>query len=65
MVIESFYPVFEILKKQSDWKLVFEDKFFAVFVKSSYKQKKYVSPSMDMNYYKRTIFDTNIKFSRK
>lgn len=61
IMVEKFYPVFEHLKKDKKWKLVFEDKTFGLFVKSN-MVKEYKEPSGDLNYYRKTLFDTNINF---
>ena len=62
MIIEKFYPVSKALEATKEWKAVFEDNFFLVFVKSKNVQKTYKKPSLDINYYKKTIFDTDINF---
>lgn len=64
MIIEKFYSVFDVLNKSKDWKLVFEDNFFGVFVKPQNAKKTYKTPAWDINYYKKTLFDTNINFSK-
>lgn len=61
MIIETFYPVYDVLQKSQDWKLVFIDKKFGVFVKKE-SVKPYKIPSNNLNHYKRTLFDTNINF---
>lgn len=62
MIIEKFYSVFNVLSKNKDWKLVFEDKFFGVFVKAKDAKKAYKNPTWNIDYYKKTLFDTDIKF---
>lgn len=62
MVIERFYPVCQKLLDNKNWQPVFGDKFFIVFVKSKDARKKYKIPSNDIEYYKKTLFDTNISF---
>lgn len=44
------------------WKLIFEDGFFGVFVPSDKVKKQYKLPSSDLNYYRKTLFDTDINF---
>jgi len=44
------------------WKLVFKDKDFGVFVKTKNVKKAYKTPSKNLEYYRKTIFDTNINF---
>lgn len=62
MVIEKFYPVFAALSKRKDWKLVYVDNFFGVFVKPKAAKKTYKKPELDIEYYRKTLFDTNINF---
>jgi hypothetical protein len=62
MIIEKFYPISSVLKQRQEWKNVFEDKFFIVFVKTKNAKKTYTQPSLDINHYRKHVFDTNIKF---
>ncbi|MEI8128924.1 MAG: hypothetical protein WCG95_04820 [bacterium] len=62
MIIEKFYPISRVLEKNKEWKAVFEDNYFMVFVKSKNARETYKKPSLDLNYYKKTIFDTDINF---
>lgn len=62
MAIEKFYPVFEALTKRKDWKLVYVDNFFGVFVKPKAAKTNYKKPELDIGYYRKTLFDTNINF---
>lgn len=64
MIIEKFYPIYQVLEKDKDWKAVFEDNFFVVFVKSKNVKKTYLKPSTDINYYRKTLFDNTINFSK-
>lgn len=66
MIIEKFYPIHKVLEQDKNWKAVFEDKFFTVFVKSENEKrtkKIYKNPPLDLDYYKKTLFDTDIKFN--
>lgn len=64
ILLEKRYPIYKILKNEKNWKQVFDDNLFAVFVKPE-GIKKYKNPSDDINYYKKTLFDTEIKFGEK
>lgn len=44
------------------WKLVFENDYFGIFIKPENAKSNYKLPSNDLNYYKKTLFDTNINF---
>lgn len=65
MLLEKALPVIPLLKKDNNWKAVYEDNGFIVFVKNTDVAKKYKQPSNDINYYKKTLFDTNIRFKNK
>jgi len=45
-----------------NWKLVFEEKYFGVFVRAKDVKKIYQKPSSNLDYYKNTLFDTDINF---
>lgn len=66
MIIEKKYPVFEALKRRKEWKLIFADERFSVFILSSEAEKRrhkpFIAPSDDLEHYKNTIFDTDINF---
>jgi len=67
MVIEKYYPVYNILKTKKNWELVYEGKLFGVFVKSKPSvgfKKDYKQPSADIEHYKKNFFDTNISFKK-
>lgn len=64
ILVDKTQPVFNLLLKDKSWKTVFEDNSFTVFVKST-DSKKYKQPSNDINYYKKTLFDTDINFEDK
>lgn len=65
MIIEKFYPIYNVLNKNKNWKLIFADNFFGVFTRPNQVKKTYKTPSADLDYYKKTLFDTNIKFTPK
>lgn len=65
MVIEKFYPVYGALNSSKDWKLVFEGKFFGVFVPAKTAGTNYQEPSSDLKDYKNSLFDTDINFVLK
>ena len=62
MVIEKYYPIYEVLSKSKVWCNVFEGEVFGVFVPAGDKKQTYKMPSNDIQYYKNTLFDTSIKF---
>lgn len=63
MIIENYYPIYNVLISSPDWKLVYNgDRDFGVFVKTKDLRKTYKFPSYDVNYYRKTVFDTKINF---
>lgn len=62
MILEKYYPVYDTLKNSERWKLVFEGEVFGVFVLAENALENYEIPTRDINYYKDTLFDTDIKF---
>ena len=49
-------------KHNYHWTLVFEEKDFGVFVQTKNLKKTYKEPPSSLDYYKKTLFDTNINF---
>lgn len=62
IIQKKSYPIFDVLKKSQDWNLVFESKFYGVFIPAGISHKEFIQPSNDLNYYKNTLFNTDIKF---
>ncbi|MDD3436094.1 MAG: hypothetical protein PHC64_02970 [Candidatus Gastranaerophilales bacterium] len=62
MIIEKFYSIFYALVKNKDWDYVYDDNYFGVFVKHQDRKKIYKKPETNQEYYKKTLFDTKIKF---
>ena len=62
MIIEKYYPVYKLLNTLKEWKNVYDAETFAVFVKTKNAKPTYLLPSEDIEYYKNTLFDTDIKF---
>ena len=62
IIIEKYYPIYNVLQKEGSWKLVYHDKTFGVFLPASKANRKFVQPADDLNYYKNTLFTTGINF---
>jgi len=62
MILKKSYPIYEHLNKSKDWKIIYNGKYCGVFVPSDIENKNYIQPSDDINYYKNTLFTTDIKF---
>ena len=61
MIIQKTYLAYKKIQEHN-WKLVYEGDNFGVFVPSSTSNKNYIQPTNDMDYYKSTLFTTDIKF---
>ena len=62
LIVEKSYPLFEMLKKDKDFSLVFEDDFFGLFLDNKLKKDKYIIPTNDLKYYNKEKFKTNINW---
>ena len=63
IIIENYYPIYNVLKASNDWKLVYEGDIFGVFVPKDKASEKFKMPTNDINYYKNTLFNTGINFN--
>ena len=63
LIIEKYYPVYQTLKEAGEWVNVYESRTFGVFLPKTKVQKQYKQPTKDLNYYKNTLFDCDIKFN--
>lgn len=62
VLVQSNLPVFKLLQKRTDWKLIFKGNAFGVFIPASKYKGNYILPSLDRKYYKEKLFETSIKF---
>ena len=62
MIIEKYYPVYQKLQSEPEWKLVYPTENYGVFVRTKDFKNKYTLPDNNLEYYKNTLFDTSIKF---
>ena len=62
MIIQKSYPIYEKLSKLKGWQLVYNGDLFGVFVPSETAKSNYIQPTNNQEYYKNSLFDTNIKF---
>ncbi len=65
IILEKSYPVFDKLKEDKNWKLVFEDKDFAVFVPAEKAKTNYTLPSRLDWFYDTNKFINYIDFKKK
>ncbi len=62
MILENMYPIYNKLKNSKDWTVVYEGAKFGVFLPASKAGRKFIQPTDNTNYYKNTLFNTDIKF---
>lgn len=64
VVVQANLPVYKLMQRRTDWRRIFEGNAFGVFIKSDKYTGNYIEPSLDKNYYLKTLFNTDIKFAR-
>ncbi len=64
MILEKKYPVYEKIKSDSNWALIFENNLSGVFIPSNKVKKQYLQPVFNDEYYNKTLFDTQIKYKK-
>ena len=62
IIIEKSYPVTKVLQSSYNWKMVYEGELFGVYIPAQKADRKFLQPSNDIQHYKNTLFDTDIKF---
>ena len=62
MIIEKNYAINSRLKMSSDWTAVYDKGIFTVFVPTKTVKKSYIEPTEDIEYYRKNLFKTSIKF---
>lgn len=62
MVLEKKYPIYNTLKNEKQWVAIYEGNVFGVFVPIEKEKQSYKKPTSNMEYYKNTLFTTDIKF---
>lgn len=60
IILSKRYKVVDQLRFGKEWQPVFDDGANLVFVKTKNAKARYIQPSKDMEYYKKTLFDTSI-----
>ncbi len=65
IILSKKYSVFDKVKADKNWKLVFDDGATGVFVKTKNTKTHYKQPSKAIDYYKKTLFDTSISFGEQ
>lgn len=66
LIIEKAYPIYKKLKEgNKNWFLAYESEFFALFLPEKLKDKKFIQPTKDKNYYNKTKFKTLIDWHKQ
>lgn len=65
IIMGKEYDVYKKLLQDKRWKRVFEDNKYAVFVPRNKAKKEYFLPSMNIDYYNKTKWNTNISWVSK
>lgn len=64
IILEKSYPAFSKLSQDKDWKMVFDDNAFGVFVPSKKVKTKYIYPTAQDSYYDSTEFNSNVDYRK-
>ncbi len=64
ILIQNNLPVYKLMLKKEGWHRIYEGSVFAVFVNDKLYTGNYKMPSLEREYYKKTLFDTDITFTR-
>lgn len=64
ILIYKSCSVYPRLLKDKNWVQIYVDDNYGLFIKSSKTRKKYKVPALNIEYYKKHFFDTNIDFKR-
>lgn len=56
--------VYNVLQQDSDWVQIYEGNVCGIFVKKGCEKSSYIEPNHDIDYYKRTMFDS-VTFGKK
>ena len=62
IILEKQLPICKYLKESSDWTVLFDDNNFYLFVKTKDVKDSYTNSPMDLEYYQKHLFDTDINF---
>lgn len=65
LIMDKTYPkIIELLKNDNEWFLAYEEKAFALFLPSKYKNIKYIFPSKDEKQFNSEKFETAIDWRK-
>lgn len=62
LILDKYYPISNKLKNNKDWFLAYEDENHSLFLPIKLKNKKFIQPTKNINYYNKTKFETNINW---
>lgn len=64
MILEKGYPIIDIMKQVKGWHMAYDGVRFTVFVSDKIKKDNYVMPTMNLYHYEKSIFDTDVDFTK-
>ena len=62
ILVEKDYPIFMVLNRMPEWNKAYESERFVLYLNKKLTQNSYIQPTDNLDYYKNTLFDTDIKF---
>jgi len=62
LILDNFYPISKKMESNKEWFLAYKDNRYSLFLPSKLKNKKFILPTKDKNYYNKTKFDTSINW---
>ena len=62
IIIDKIYELYDKLKNSSDWFLAYESSKYALFLPINLKDKNFIMPTADINYYNKEKFITKINW---
>ncbi len=62
IIIDKEYDLYDALKTSSEWFLAYESEKYGLYLRAELKNKKFIQPSTDENYYNKEKFKTLINW---
>ena len=60
LILDKSYPISEVIKKDKNWKMIFQDNHYLLLVKNNKYHNNFILPNDNLNYYDKTKFETSI-----
>ena len=64
LILDKSYPIAKVMKTDKDWFLAYEDEKHSLFLPAKLKNKKFIQPTKNQNYYNQTKFNTSIDWQK-